>query len=234
MTRRIVLVVFCCLLTLSFATSLWAQAQAPAPAAPAATPEKKAPGVAAPEKKPAEAPAAEKKPALPDDPKKHTSLGLYVSAKEAYEMWQRDKDKIKILDCRTPEEYAFVGHAPMAVNIPSQFMTYTWNPEKKDYLMKDNPKFIQQVKKVFKPTDTILVMCRSGHRSAASVEKLAKAGFKNVYTIHDGFEGDKIKDKDDPNVGKRMKNGWKNSGLPWTYDFDTNLMYLPAGKAKGK
>jgi thioredoxin 1 len=26
--------------------------------------------------------------------------------------------------------------------------------------------------------------------------------------------------------GKRMKNGWKNSGLPWTYDLDPKLMYL--------
>ncbi|MGQ9688719.1 MAG: rhodanese-like domain-containing protein [Desulfobaccales bacterium] len=234
MTRRIALVLSCCLLSLILATSLFAQAQATAPKAPATAPEKKAPEAAAPEKKPAEAPAAEKKSTLPEDPKKHTSLGLYVSAKEAFEMWQKDKDKIKILDCRTPEEYAFVGHAPMAVNIPSQFMTYRWNPEKKDYVMKDNPKFVPQVKKVFKPTDTILVMCRSGHRSAASVEKLAKAGLKNVYNIHDGFEGDKIKDKNDPNVGKRMKNGWRNSGLPWTYDLDANLMYLPAGKPKGK
>lgn len=169
---------------------------------------------------------AEKKPGTPDDPKKHTSLGLYVTAKEAYEMWQKDPDKIKILDCRTPEEYAFVGHSTMAVNIPSRFMAYRWDAEKKDYVMKDNPRFIQQVKKVFKPTDTIAVMCRSGHRSAASVEKLAKAGFKNVYNINDGFEGDKIKDKNDPNVGKRMKDGWKNSGLPWTYDFDQKLMYF--------
>jgi rhodanese-related sulfurtransferase len=232
MSKKIVAIFLCCLLSLTFTASLWAQAQAPA--APAAAPEKKAPEAAAPEKKAAETPAAEKKPGLPEDPKKHTSLGLYVSAKEAYDLWQKDKDNVKILDCRTPEEYAFVGHTPMAVNIPSQFMTYRWNPEKKENLMKDNAKFVQQVKKAFKPTDTILVMCRSGHRSAASVEKLAKAGFKTVYNIHDGFEGDKVKDKNDPNVGKRAKNGWKNSGVPWTYDFDTTLIYLPYGMPKGK
>ena len=42
----------------------------------------------------------------------------------------------------------------------------------------------------------------------------------------DGVEGDKVSDPDSVFVGKRMKNGWKNSGLPWTYDLDPKLMYL--------
>jgi hypothetical protein len=49
---------------------------------------------------------------------KKTSLGLYITSKEAYEQWRLNPDRIKILDCRTPEEYAFIGHAPMAHNIP--------------------------------------------------------------------------------------------------------------------
>ncbi len=223
MSRRIAIAFLCGLLAISFTTSLFAQAQAPAQKAPAAT---------APEQKPAEALAPEKKPGVPEDPKKHTSLGLYVTAKDAYAMWQKEPDKIKVLDCRTPEEYAFVGHAPMAVNIPSKFMEYRWDPEKKSYIMKDNRRLVRQAKQTFKPTDTILVMCRSGQRSSKTVDILAKAGFKNVYNIHDGFEGDKVKDKNDPNYGKRTKNGWKNSGVPWTYDLDPNLIYLPGGKPK--
>jgi hypothetical protein len=31
-----------------------------------------------------------------------------------------------------------------------------------------------------------------------------------------------------------MKNGWRVSNLPWTYDLDVNLMYLPKGKPRGK
>lgn len=208
--------------SLLLAALVWAQTQAPtAPPTPAGPP-----AAATPAPAPQDKPAAPAPGAAPEDPKKHTSLGLYVSSKEAYERWQKEPDKIKILDCRTPDEYALVGHAPMAKNIPSKFMTYQWDDKAKDYVWKENPKFVQLVKKAFKPTDTIMVMCRSGHRSAASVEKLAKAGFKNVYNIHDGFEGDKIKDKNDPNFGKRMKNGWKNSGLPWTYDLDPQLIYL--------
>ncbi len=47
-----------------------------------------------------------------------TSLGLYVTAKEAYDLWQADPEGVRILDVRTPEEFVFVGHAPMAWNIP--------------------------------------------------------------------------------------------------------------------
>ena len=50
--------------------------------------------------------------------KKQTALGLYVTSLEAYEMWKADPDSVTIVDVRTPEEYIFVGHAPMARNVP--------------------------------------------------------------------------------------------------------------------
>ena len=37
--------------------------------------------------------------------KTETTLGLYVTAKEAYDLWQADPDGIKILDVRTFAEY---------------------------------------------------------------------------------------------------------------------------------
>jgi rhodanese-related sulfurtransferase len=43
---------------------------------------------------------------------------------------------------------------------------------------------------------------------------LAQAGFKNAYTVVDGFEGDREKDPASQNYGKRTVNGWKNAGLP--------------------
>jgi hypothetical protein len=58
------------------------------------------------------------------------------------------------------------------------------------------------------------------------VNLLAEAGFRNAYSVIDGVEGDKVKDPENVFHGKRMKNGWKNSGLPWTYDLDPKLMYL--------
>ena len=43
-------------------------------------------------------------------------------------------------------------------------------------------------------------------------------------------EGDTVKDPQDAQFGKRAKNGWKNSALPWTYALDPKL--LPSGAAK--
>ncbi|MEW6259446.1 MAG: rhodanese-like domain-containing protein, partial [Thermodesulfobacteriota bacterium] len=147
---------------------------------------------------------------------------------EAYEMWKANPEKVTILDCRSVEEYAYVGHAPMAVNIPSKLNTLKFNAETKAYDMMDNPDFEVQIQKRFKPEDTIAIMCRSGHRSAASVERLAKIGFTNIYNISDGFEGDVLKDSESYYQGKRVLNGWKNSGAPWTYALDPKLVYTPA------
>jgi len=148
-------------------------------------------------------------------------------------MWKKDPEKIKIIDCRTPEEYVFVGHAPMALNMPGNCFSFKWDAEKKDFVLPESPNCVTLVKKRVKPTDILLVMCRSGHRSAKCIERLAKAGFTKVYNIHDGFEGDKVQDKNDPDYGKRTKNGWRNFGLPWTYDLAANLIYLPVGKVQG-
>jgi rhodanese-related sulfurtransferase len=164
---------------------------------------------------------------IPSDEKKLTEAGKYATALEAYEMWRTNPDKVKILDCRTPEEYAYVGHAPMAHNVPSRLWTGKWNAEKKDFDLKENPDFVAEVKKRFEAGDTVLVMCRSGHRSAVSANLLTKAGFTKVYNVIDGFEGDKIKDPESYYDGKRMKNGWNNSGAPWTYNLDPSLIYAP-------
>jgi len=54
----------------------------------------------------------------PQDQRKHTSFGKYVTAVEAYELWKKDPGKVNIVDVRTPEEYVFLGHPAMAANVP--------------------------------------------------------------------------------------------------------------------
>jgi len=163
---------------------------------------------------------------------KQTTLGLYVTAAQAYDMWKATPDKVKIIDVRTPEEYAFIGHPEMVWNIPFAFVTYQRKAGKFEYGAKMNPDFVSLVQEVAKPTDTLLVMCRSGGRSAMAVNKLAAAGFKNAYNIIDGMEGDKVKDPESVFDGKRMKNGWKNSGLPWVYSIDPEKVILQEGASK--
>ncbi len=104
---------------------------------------------------------------------KQTTLGLYVTAKEAYAKWMASPEKVNILDVRTPEEYIFIGHAEMAWNIPFADQTFEWDAEKKHFAMKPLPDFVSRVKELFTAEDTLLVTCRSGGRSAMSVNLLA-------------------------------------------------------------
>jgi rhodanese-related sulfurtransferase len=160
---------------------------------------------------------------------KLTSLGIYVTAAEAYEMWISDPQRINVLDVRTFEEYVLIGHAEMAANIPLAFPAYKWDAGKGNYSVVGNKDFVAHVQARFKPDNTILVMCRSGGRSAMAVNALAKAGFTQVYNIIDGFEGDKVNDPESVHHGKRMRNGWKNSA-PWTYDLDPAKVWIPTGE----
>ena len=159
---------------------------------------------------------------------KQTTLGLYVTAAQAYEMWRAAPDTTKVIDVRTPEEYVFVGHAEMAWNIPLAFASY----EMKDGKLKPQPKknaaFVNLVREIAQPTDTLLVMCRSGGRGAKAVDLLAAAGFTKVYNIVDGMEGDTVDDPQSVYFGKRMKNGWKNSA-PWVYTLDVEKIILEEG-----
>jgi rhodanese-related sulfurtransferase len=159
--------------------------------------------------------------------RKQTTLGLYVTAKQAYEKWQAAPETVKILDIRTPEEFIFVGHPAMAWNIPFAVQTYEWDPSRQYFAMKPDPAFVSRVKQSFSADDTLLVMCRSGDRGAMAVNLLAEAGFKNTYNVIDGMEGDLVKDPESDYDGKRMKNGWKNSGCPWTYALNPEQMRVP-------
>ncbi len=163
---------------------------------------------------------------------RQTKLGLYVTAKEAYDMWQADPEGVVVLDVRTPEEWVFTGHPPMATLIPFAFLAYVWDDEKKAFPWSLNPDFVELVKERFSPDTTLLITCRSGGRGAMAVNMLTAAGFTNAYNILDGMEGDRVHDPDSVFDGMRRKNGWQMSGLPWTYALDPSTMALPEREAE--
>jgi rhodanese-related sulfurtransferase len=169
---------------------------------------------------PAELPAA-----------KRTALGLYLTAKEAYAKWQADPEGVKIVDVRTPEEFLFVGHPPMAWKIPVGAQSYAWDAAKQQFPLTLLPDFVARVRQAARPDGTLLVMCRSGGRSAIAVNLLAQADFTQVHNIVDGFEGDVVSDPDSVFVGQRLKNGWKNSGCPWTNQLTPERLLLPPAQA---
>jgi len=163
--------------------------------------------------------------------KKQTKLGLYMTATQAYEYTDAHMDSTLFVDVRTPSELNYLGAATvMDAHVPTVFMDSSgWNDKKHRYKRKINKNFVADIgtalkKKGLSKNDTIILMCRSGKRSAKAANMLADNGYTKVYTVVDGYEGDKV--KQGPNKGKRMKNGWKNSGLPWTYSLDRDYMYF--------
>jgi len=163
---------------------------------------------------------------------KQTVLGLYVTARDAYERCLAEPDAVKLIDVRTPEEHLFVGHTPLAWKIPAFAQTYVWDAAKGKFPMTLLPDFVARVKQVAAPDDTLLVMCRSGGRSAFAVNLLAEAGFRDVHNVIDGMEGDRVDDPGSVFHGKPLRNGWKNSGCPWTYAPAPERMVLPGAGRK--
>lgn len=160
-----------------------------------------------------------------------TSLELYVTPREAYERWIVDPENVHILDVRTFEEYLFVGHFEMAKNIPLVFPRFDPDgpsmPGRPPGCSGDpNPNFVAEAQGAFDKSDTILVMCTTGGRGAIAVNTLADAGFTDVYNIITGFEGDRIDDPGSEYHGMHLRNGWKNAGLPWCYEFHPDLMWI--------
>lgn len=159
---------------------------------------------------------------------KQTRAERYLTSKEAYEEIQVEEHKILFLDVRTRAEVEVVGMPTVAdANVPYMLMAepMTWNDEWGSFKMVRNQNFLAAVKERLKEKgltrdDKVFLMCRSGGRSASAADLLSEAGFTNVFSVVDGYEGDKAKN------GKRTLNGWKNSDLPWSYKLDKKKMYL--------
>ncbi|HEX5361894.1 MAG TPA: rhodanese-like domain-containing protein [Fluviicoccus sp.] len=108
-----------------------------------------------------------------------------------------------LVDVRTAEERKFVGHVPGSLHV-------AWATGSS---LTRNPRFAGELGAKVKKDSVILLLCRSGKRSAAAAEAAAKAGFKNVFNILEGFEGDL-----DGQNQRGRHNGWRFHSLPWVQD----------------
>ncbi len=144
-----------------------------------------------------------------------------ISADEAYEM--QKEGKAIIVDVRTTLEYIYTGHGEGFINIPAFDWTYVpksietrvksaeyeiKNSKVKDhksamklYNAKEvkNKHFVEEVMKAMKlkGVDNVILVCRSGPRSKAAADMLAKEGI-TAYNLEDGFIF-----------------GWKEEKMPW-------------------
>lgn len=166
---------------------------------------------------------------LPD--KKKTPQGLYLTAEDAYDMVSKNPKGALFVDVRTRPEVEFVGMATVVdANIPYVTNdTAEWDDKKHRFLKVANSAFQNALKELMaskglSKDDAIILMCRSGSRSAKAATLLSKLGYSKVYSVVDGFEGDKA--KTGPKKGQRVVNGWKNASLPWSYKLAKEKMYL--------
>ena len=163
--------------------------------------------------------------------KKQTPQKLYLTAKETLNFISKENGKVFFVDVRTQPEVEFVGIAEgVDANIPYVMNELTeWDDKKNVFKKSPNSNFLVEFKKrlELKKLDQnakIVLICRSGDRTANAAALLDKAGYINVYSVVDGFEGDLV--SEGPDKGKRAVNGWKNAGLPWGYELSKNKMYF--------
>lgn len=108
----------------------------------------------------------------------------------------------QLVDVRTAEELKYVGHVPDTVHVAWQT-----GPA----LIK-NPRFLRELENKVGRDTPVVLLCRSGKRSAAAASAAATAGFKQVFNVLEGFEGDLDTQQ------QRGDSGWRHWDLPWVQD----------------
>jgi len=118
---------------------------------------------------------------------------------EAYYLMQHLKGSV-LVDVRCVAEWQFVGQVQNAVCI--EWKTYPG--------MQPNAQFLTLLAQQVDPDATVMMLCRSGVRSAEAASAATQAGFSSVFNVLEGFEGEKNAE------GHRGQlSGWKARGLPW-------------------
>jgi len=114
-----------------------------------------------------------------------------------------DQGAAVLVDVRSGEERKFVGHVPGSVHVA--WATGT--------ALTRNPRFARELESKVKKDAVVLLLCRSGKRSALAAEVVAKAGFTSVFNVLEGFEGEI-----DQAQHRGGSDGWRFRGLPWVQD----------------
>ncbi|RFO95598.1 rhodanese [Rhodoferax lacus] len=133
------------------------------------------------------------------------STGLpYAGAVPPQLAWELfSAGEVVLVDVRSTEERKFVGHVP-----GSQHVAWATGTA-----LTRNPRFVRELEVKVGKQATILLLCRSGKRSALAAQAAASAGFTRVFNILEGFEGEI-----DASKHRGAKDGWRFHKLPWVQD----------------
>ncbi|WP_455210875.1 rhodanese-like domain-containing protein [Kaarinaea lacus] len=145
---------------------------------------------------------------------KQNDLGLYLTSKETHDYMQTHGAKSLFLDIRDPVEIHTVGMpAGVDYNVAFKFINAKkWDEKQSKFKLDDNPNYLKDVEarlaaKGLSKEDRIILICGSGKRAAKAVNYMAKAGYKNVYSVVDGYAG------------------WQKDNLPWSKKLDREKIY---------
>lgn len=131
-----------------------------------------------------------------------------ITPQQAWEIVQANQRAVMI-DVRSSMEFLFVGHPRGSVHVP-------WI-DAPEWIV--NPHFITEVRKVMLggvgmgehgDDAPVVLICRSGKRSLEAGKLLMNNGFKEVYNVTEGFEGEL-----DDSHHRSTLGGWRFHGLPW-------------------
>jgi len=109
----------------------------------------------------------------------------------------------RLVDVRSAEERKFVGHVPESLHVPWATGTS----------LTRNPRFVRELEAKVGKEARVLLLCRSGKRSALAAEAATKAGFTQVFNVLEGFEGEI-----DAQQHRGGQDGWRFHQLPWVQD----------------
>lgn len=123
-----------------------------------------------------------------------------VTPQEAFSLLQHHPNT-QLVDVRSRAELELVGSVPNAIAIEWAFYPG----------MVANPDFDTQLASQLDKNTPVIFMCRTGGRSHNAAVVAQKMGFKQVFNMIEGFEGDTNTQKQ-----RTLVNGWKHAGLPWT------------------
>lgn len=165
---------------------------------------------------------------------KVSKLGLYLTPKQAYDMKKANPKGVALFDIRTRAEAMYVGMASdadaLVPFVEHQEIMTDWDDKRAMYRLEPNqdfvPEFERRMQELGLGKDApVILICRSGDRSSKAADRLQTAGYTKVYSVAEGFEGDRA--ADGPKKGQRVVNGWKNADLPWTYSLNKAKVYFP-------
>ena len=129
--------------------------------------------------------------------------GAYTGAVTPPEAWRLYKEGYaRLVDVRTAPEVRYVGCVPGVLQAE-------WHGSDPGQV----ERFLHDLRAVAQPEETVLLLCRSGVRSHHAARVAREAGYRNVFNVLEGFEGQR-----NHSHQRGFIDGWRSHGLPWVQD----------------